>query len=111
MATENATSDELAAVKASVKARADPQVQGFFLQELIKRYRYRRYLEIGCWKHETFNWLSVESKMCVDPFNAANTPNNAKEASDDFFAGSRVLPQYDLVFVDGDHRWLQVGMS
>ena len=71
VATENATSDELAAVQASVKARADPQVQGFFLQELIKRYRYRRYLEIGCWKHETFNWLSVESKMCVDPFNAA----------------------------------------
>jgi hypothetical protein len=109
VATENATSDELAAVKASVKARADPQVQGFFLQELIKRYRYRRYLEIGCWKHETFNWLSVESKMCVDPFNAANTHNNAKETSDDFFSGSRVLPQYDLVFVDGDHRWLQVG--
>jgi len=72
---------------------------------VIKRYRYRRYLEIGCWKHETVNWLSVAR----DPFNAANTHNNAKEASDDFFAGSRVLPQYDLVFVDGDHRWLQVG--
>jgi len=67
---------------------------------LIRRQRFKTYLEIGVRTGATFNNIQVERKIGVDPNWSAATE---KMTSDDFFASNE--DTFDLVFIDGLHLW------
>jgi hypothetical protein len=72
---------------------------------LITRYSYKQYLEIGCDNDETFSSiraLDLTLVVGVDPVSGGTH----RTTSDDFFLGNQKL--FDIIFIDGDHRALQV---
>ncbi len=62
----------------------------------------RSYLEIGCNNDRCFSRVRVETKVGVDP----RRGGTVRATSDEFFAGNR--SSFDVVFVDGLHRYAQV---
>lgn len=75
------------------------------LNLLIERFKYRSYLEIGvCDTAANYAQIRAAVKCGVDPDPRAGAPYVM--TSDEFFATDARL--WDLVFVDGDHRWMTV---
>jgi len=74
-----------------------------FLQSLIDRYGFTRYLEIGAQKGKTFARLRCQHKVGVDVNPGAAT---LVMPSDDFWRGNE--EQFDLIFIDGLHERPQV---
>lgn len=75
------------------------------INALIKKNRYKSYLEIGTSnKGENFNKINCSEKYCVDidPLAQADFTGS----SDDFFEQNE--KQYDIFFVDGLHEYKQV---
>lgn len=69
------------------------------INALIDRYGYRRYLEIGCATDKTFNAVTAEKKVGVDPV----CGGTHRMTSDDFFLNQDELYTFDIIFIDGDH--------
>ena len=78
------------------------------INELIEKYGYVSYLEIGvCNPKDNLDKVKAIHKVGVDPSPTnRNHPDVRVMTSDDFFAGNS--HQFDLVFIDGDHRAEQV---
>jgi len=76
------------------------------INELIQKYGYQNYLEIGVNtpSQPGYNWVGVKSKIKhgVDP----NVDTTYRMTSDDFF-DNHVSEKYDIVFVDGLHIFEQ----
>lgn len=80
------------------------------IQELINKYNYSHYLEIGVEGGETFRRIQCNIKYGVDPAGSpvpVNDPNKFFHCTSDQFFQHR--PNYenlklDLVFVDGLHQ-------
>ena len=76
------------------------------INELIIRYNYKSYLEIGVNTpaQPGYNWVGVmaEIKHGVDP----NVDTTYRMTSDDFFE-NLINQKYDIVFVDGLHIFEQ----
>ena len=73
------------------------------IQDIIKKFGYRDYLEIGVRKGHNFDKIRVPGmKTGVDP----NYQATYKETSDDFFEDCRLA--FDCIFIDGDHCESQV---
>lgn len=77
------------------------------LNRLIERHDYHSYLEIGVW-HPSRNFAHIlaRQKLGVDPF-IPRESGILTCTSDDFFS-SHPDAKFDLIFVDGDHRFQQV---
>lgn len=72
------------------------------VQELIELKKFKKYLEIGTFKNELFNYVKCEKKVGVDPISGGNI----RKTSDDFF--SKNIEKFDLIFIDGLHTYKQV---
>jgi len=75
------------------------------INAIIERRRYSRYLEIGVQNGYNLSAIQCPHKDGVDLCCAA--PANFHLSSDDFFRKARQEGwMYDMIFVDGDHRFL-----
>ena len=72
------------------------------INNLIKSKNFKDYLEIGCFKNENFNEISVSNKIGVDPISGGTH----RISSDDFFLTN--TQKFDLIFIDGLHVYDQV---
>ncbi|MBD1140862.1 class I SAM-dependent methyltransferase [Pelagibacterales bacterium SAG-MED39] len=68
---------------------------------VIKKNRYKKYLEIGCNLDEVFDKINI-NKVGVDPVSGGNF----RGTSDDFF--SKNSDKFDCIFIDGLHIYEQV---
>ena len=68
---------------------------------VIKKNKYKKYLEIGCNQDEVFKKIDIE-KIGVDPVNGGNF----RGTSDDFFIKNS--DKFDCIFIDGLHIYDQV---
>tara|TARA_R110000823_G_scaffold262221_1_gene382821 strand:- start:6169 stop:6762 length:594 start_codon:yes stop_codon:yes gene_type:complete len=77
------------------------------INRLIKKYKYKSYLEIGVNTpaQPGYNWVGVEieTKHGVDP----NVDTTYRVESDTFF-NEHISQKYDIIFVDGLHLFEQV---
>lgn len=74
------------------------------INEYIKRYNFKSFLEIGTYKGDTFKNISCEIKESVDPDISCNA--TYQTTSDEFFR--IVNKKYDIIFIDGLHISEQV---
>jgi hypothetical protein len=81
-------------------------LRGDVVQELIDRYEYASYLEIGTRNGETFKTIRCDLKHGVDPAGGKATTHPV--TSDAFFRDLPPGTEYDLVFIDGLHEAEQV---
>jgi hypothetical protein len=72
------------------------------INKIIVKRNYTSYLEIGCFKNETFNQVNIKKKIGVDPVSGGNL----RMTSDQFFRENK--EKFDLIFVDGLHVYEQV---
>ena len=72
------------------------------INEIIKKKKYSSYLEIGCFKDETFNQINIVKKIGVDPVSGGNL----RMTSDLFFLENK--NKFDIIFIDGLHIYEQV---
>jgi len=72
------------------------------INKIIIKRNYTSYLEIGCFKDETFNQINIKKKIGVDPVSGGNL----RMTSDQFFIDNK--EKFDLIFIDGLHIYEQV---
>ena len=72
------------------------------IQNIIERKNYKKYLEIGCFDDELFNYIKCEKKVGVDPVSGGTI----RATSDLFFKNNK--ENFDCVFIDGLHEYHQV---
>ena len=72
------------------------------INKIIIKRNYTSYLEIGCFKDETFNQINIKKKIGVDPVSGGNL----RMTSDQFFIENK--EKFDLIFIDGLHVYEQV---
>ena len=72
------------------------------INKIIIKRNYTSYLEIGCFKDETFNKISIKKKIGVYPVSGGNL----RMTSDQFFIENK--EKFDLIFIDGLHVYEQV---
>ena len=72
------------------------------INKIIIKRNYTSYLEIGCFKDETFNQINIKKKIGVDPVSGGNL----RMTSDQFFRENK--EKFDLIFIDGLHVYEQV---
>lgn len=74
------------------------------LQELIRKFNYQSYLEIGCAMDWNFKQIPAQLKIGVEPH--PHHGGTHKMTSDEFFATN--TQKFDLIFIDGLHIAEQV---
>lgn len=74
------------------------------INTLIKKHKYKTYLEIGVDNGQCFTAIDAEYKECVDP--SSSYPATHRMGSDEFFAINE--KSFDIVFIDGLHHSDQV---
>ena len=70
--------------------------------KIIKKKNYKKYLEIGCFDDELFNYVECDYKVGVDPVSGGNV----RKTSDQFFNENK--DYFDCIFIDGLHTYSQV---
>lgn len=83
-----------------IKTRID------IINSLIKKFNYKKYLEIGVRKGDCISKITAPHKDGVDPEFSLYT--NFVMTSDDFFKSINKDTKYDIVFIDGLHTYSQV---
>jgi len=77
------------------------------INQLIKTYGYKSYLEIGYGNGYTFNKIQIENKVGVDGGNGTPSGDTVvvRMRSEDYFimAQERQLSNFDIIFIDGSH--------
>jgi len=68
----------------------------------IKKYKFKDYLEIGCYRDFLFSKVEVKNKVGVDPL----CGGTIRLKSDDFFLKNKLF--FDIIFIDGLHIYNQV---
>jgi len=76
------------------------------INTLIKRYKYKKYLEIGVHNNECFDKINIEFKKGIDPKPLKSFECVSIMTSDDFFKKSN--HKWDIIFIDGLHIEEQV---
>lgn len=71
------------------------------IQFAINKYNFKKYLEIGCDKDQSFAKIQIEYKIGVDPVSGGNV----RKTSDQFFLENK--EKFDLIFLDGLHTYEQ----
>lgn len=70
------------------------------INNLIKKYNYSTYLEIGTQHGNCFEKVEIKNKICVDPVKVYEKLTH-EMTSDEFFDQNKNT--YDIIFVDGLH--------
>lgn len=78
--------------------------RGHLINDLIIKYGYKSYLEIGVLIGTTFNSVQCENKIGVDP--DPKIPSTIPVTSDEFFQTNTT--KFDIVLIDGCHEKNQV---
>lgn len=84
------------------------------INEIIKFYDYKSYLEIGSLNGENISKIDCQLKQSIDPQLSwlGHIPSHNptfKMTSDDFFANDNYKDlKWDIIFIDGDHEREQV---
>ena len=76
------------------------------INDLSKKFGYKRYLEIGVRDGWCIRRIDVEHKDGVDPIPSEYT--NFVMTSDEFFVNLNNDEKYDIIFIDGLHHEYQV---
>ena len=74
----------------------------FIVNDIIKKKDYKKYLEIGCFDDELFNYIECDYKVGVDPVSGGTV----RKTSDQFFSENKNY--FDCIFIDGLHTYSQV---
>jgi len=74
------------------------------INTLIRKNKYKTYLEIGAYQKDCFNNIVIDYKVCVDPDERCNATYCM--TSDDFFSTNK--ESFDIIFIDGLHLKEQV---
>ena len=74
------------------------------INELIKRHKYKKYLEIGVESGLCLTRVNVKDKTSVDPKPVCDVSH--KMTSDEFFEHNKQM--FDIIFIDGLHHSDQV---
>ena len=74
------------------------------IQKFINERNYKRFLEIGTFKGDTFNHIKIDHKESIDPDSECNA--TWQMTSDDYFKNSK--DKFDIIFIDGLHEHNQV---
>jgi len=69
---------------------------------LIKKKKFKKYLEIGCDKNQTFLKIMNIDKIGVDPISGGTI----RATSDIFFKSNKI--KFDIIFIDGLHHYNHV---
>lgn len=78
------------------------------LQALIDKHGLKSYLEIGVNDPKAnFDKINCESMLGIEP-NSLSNENILQLTSDEFFARTKTLVPFDLIFIDGLHHADQV---
>ena len=72
------------------------------IQEIIEKKKYEKYLEIGCFDDELFNFINCKKKVGIDPVSGGTI----RDTSDNFFKSNK--ENFDCIFIDGLHEYTQV---
>ena len=72
------------------------------INNIISKMKYKKYLEIGCFKDETFKQIEIQDKTGVDPVSGGTI----RLTSDKFFFQNK--EKFDIIFIDGLHIYEQV---
>ncbi len=72
------------------------------VQSIIEKKNFKKYLEIGCFDDELFNFVKCDKKVGIDPVSGGTV----RATSDQFFAKND--EKFDCVFIDGLHEYHQV---
>ena len=72
------------------------------LQSIIDLKGYKKYLEIGCDRNQSFANIKIEKRIGVDPVEGGTH----KMTSDSFFLNNK--ENFDIIFIDGMHEYYQV---
>ncbi len=72
------------------------------INKIIQEKKYKKYLEIGCYKDENFEKINIAKKIGVDPVSGGTI----RATSDEFFNNN--TENFDIVFIDGLHHYDQV---
>ena len=72
------------------------------LQSIIDLKGYKKYLEIGCDRNQSFANIKIEKRIGVDPVEGGTH----KMTSDSFFLNNK--ESFDIIFIDGMHEYYQV---
>lgn len=82
------------------------------IQDLINKYNYKNYLEIGVEAKICFRQINCAEKTGVDPQVCSHTYNlpdkGYQMTSDEFFSSLNSSIKYDIIFIDGLHTEEQV---
>jgi len=78
---------------------------------LIAKRGYESYLEIGVKDGYCYNQVKCLSKTGIDIKLLTESPGTIEVSSDEFFKGLDKDEEFDIIFVDGDHRELQVNVD
>ena len=73
-----------------------------FIQTIIKKKKFKNYLEIGCDNDQTFSKIKIKNKVGVDPISGGTI----RKTSDNFFKTN--TKKFDIIFIDGLHHYDQV---
>lgn len=79
------------------------------IKQIINRFGYKSYLEIGTYRGDCFRSIKIQDKNGVDPNPAWREDSRIYVmTSDEYF--NTLLPEkkYDIVFIDGLHDYEQV---
>jgi hypothetical protein len=71
------------------------------IQNIIKKEKYKSYLEIGCDNNENFSQIHIDNKVGVDPLKGGTL----RMTSDKFFENNKKT--FDIIFLDGLHTYEQ----
>lgn len=74
------------------------------INQYIKRYNFKTFLEIGHFKGVAFDNIKIDFKESVDPDVSCNATYQI--TSDEFF--EKYNTKYDIIFIDGLHECNQV---
>ena len=72
------------------------------VQSIIEKKNFKKYLEIGCFDDELFNFIKCDKKVGIDPVSGGTI----RATSDQFFANND--ENFDCIFIDGLHEYHQV---
>lgn len=84
--------------------------KGFFINDLLKKYNKKSYLELGVWMGHTWSLVNCEKKVGVD-LNPLFQPTDGEiqvKSTDQYFEELDKNYFFDLIFIDAWHEKNQV---